>query len=748
MITLSKPSRVQKSAALLLFSSFLALGSATSVHAQSASADEGDAVSEIVVTAIKSGQTLDKAPVSASVVTGEDLRNLQIENVSQVTVRTPSVVYNTAQGSAQIFIRGVGSSFSLAGAESAVATYIDGSYIQRQFGADVGVFDLSSIQVLRGPQSVLYGRNATGGAVVIETNKPTQDNYGYVEGTAGNLGSYRVEGVVNTAISDTLALRVAGAVWGRKNWINNLGQGGDLGGTDAKYIRGKLRWTPSDRLDMTLTVEHSSVGDNGYALHRVEDAPCLACVFYGIPNAGTGFYEVSTNDRNSPLPGGRRDYILNTKVTNISLNAQYKGDIVDVTSVTSLRRTSLFPWSDNDLTTAPMFYSYVAQTGPTFNQDLYAQTKFDGPLNILAGIYYQRERQTQVTRFAGGFWDGFLGTAGSMPSATLRTPVDSISLYGDATYDITPELHLTAGVRWASDKKQQDNYNDAQGALLAGGLTEYHSKRTYRYFTPRAVLSYESGGNYYYFSYAEGVRSGFFTSPSFTPVAALDPERLKNFELGAKNSFLDGALKTSLTAFYGTFNNMIVQFNNPAGGGISAQNAAKAELYGGEFEVTYTPARELQITAGASYLHNHFTNYKNAAVFTPGPNGYYVPFTDDLSGSVVPRAPKFTGFISFDYGHEFDNGWGLQLNLNANYTSSFDFTASAGGTARRDRQDAYEQVNGQVKITLPGESVYMKAFVKNLTDAKYKVYAATDDFGSQYVPGMPRTYGVGLGVRF
>ncbi|WP_158511220.1 TonB-dependent receptor [Sphingobium sp. MI1205] len=720
----------------------------SAAHAQTSEDAAAGAIDEIVVTALKSGQALEKAPVSVSVVTGEELRNLQVENVSQITVRTPSVVYNTAQGSAQIFIRGVGSSFSLAGAESAVATYIDGSYIQRQFGADVGVFDVSSVQVLRGPQSVLYGRNATGGAVVIETNKPTHDTEGYVEGTGGNLGSYRVEGVVNTPLSDTLALRIAGAVWGRNNWIKNLGDGGDMGGSDAKYIRGKLRWEPNDRLDMVLTVEHSSVGENGYALHRVEDAPCLACVFYGLSNQGTGYYEVSTNDRNSPLPGGERDYILNTKITNIALNAQYQTDNFDVTSVTSYRRTSVFPWSDNDLSTAPMFYSYVAQTGPTFNQDLYVQTKFDGPLNVLAGVYYQRERQTQVTRFAGGYWDGFLGVAGSMPSARLKAPVDSISLYGDATFDITPELRLTAGLRWSSDKKRQDNYNDAQGALLAGGLTEYHSKRTYSYVTPRAVISYETGNNYYYFSYAEGVRSGFFTSPSFAPVPALEPERLKNFEAGAKNSFLDGRLKTALTVFYGTFENMIVQFNNPAGGGISAQNAAKAELYGGELEVTYNAGRAFQISAGASYLHNEFTDYQNAAVFTPGPNGYYVPITQDLSGHTVPRAPEFTGFVSLNYNHEFDNGWAMQANINANYSTSFDFTAGAGGTARRDRQDAYEQVNGQLKVTLPGDRVYMKAYVKNLTDAKYKLYAATDDFGSQYAPGMPRTYGVGLGVRF
>jgi iron complex outermembrane receptor protein len=706
-------------------------------QAPAAAGTEGET---IVITATKTGENLRESPVSATVLSGQDLRNAQISTISDITVRTPSLVYNTVQSRAQIYIRGVGSSFALAGAESAVATYLDGVYIQRQGGSDLGLFDVASVQVLRGPQSVLYGRNATGGAIVVTPNNPTRDFGGYVEGEIGNLDHYQVEGVVNVPLAPELALRLAGRMSRTGNWIENSGPGRDLGAYDTDYVRARLLWNPSSAFTATLTGEYASVGSNTQAYRLRNGAPCLACVVAGA-TAPQGFYTVSTNDRTTGFAAGK-DYINEIRVWAFTLNMAYHSDDFTVTSVTSNRNQRNQSRSDNDLTAAELFFARVDESGPTFSQDLYLRTTFHGPFNFLVGGFYERERDTQDTEFAGAFF------APLTPGQTDRASVDALSLYADAWYNFTPALRLTAGLRWSHDKKSIDHTNDAEGRIAAGGLAAYSDQRTFEYVTPHVVLSYDTGADYYYASYSEGVRTGFFTTPSFVPLAPLESERLGNWEIGAKNSFLNGTVRTSLSLFYGKFSNLIVQYNDPASGGIRAQNAASAELYGAEAELNWRVTSHFTLSAGAAYVHNRFQSYSSAAVFVPGPAGFFVPGREDLSGSRTPRSPGLTGFLSAAYNADLGGGWGLRTTGNFSYTSSFDFSAGAGGPLRLDRQGAYALLDAQITLSTPGDHYYVRVFGRNLTNQQYTFYAASDDFGAAYIPARPRTYGLAVGANF
>ncbi|WP_341714072.1 TonB-dependent receptor plug domain-containing protein, partial [Erythrobacter sp.] len=178
----------------------------------------------------------------------------QIRTTEDVVARAPNVVFNTVQSRSQVFIRGVGSSFSLAGAESAVAAYQDGTYLQRQGGSTLALFDVASVQVLRGPQSVLYGRNATGGAISVMTNDPV---IGVTEGsgevTYGRFDEYRGQAVLNVPVGDTLAIRVAGMASGNDAVFENDGPGKDIGENRSYYARGKIGWEPTDNFRAVLS---------------------------------------------------------------------------------------------------------------------------------------------------------------------------------------------------------------------------------------------------------------------------------------------------------------------------------------------------------------------------------------------------------------------------------------------------------------------------------------------------------------
>jgi iron complex outermembrane receptor protein len=586
--------------------------------------------------------------------------------------------------------------------------------------------------VFKGPQGTLYGRNATGGAIVVETNAPTQEFGGDAGFDYGNFNYNKVHAVINLPISDTLAIRIAGQEQRSDGYSFNIvnGQRGDVP-TDQD-ARIKIGWTPFSGFTAIYSLEYLSlIQDNSDGHERLHSPECLACT-PGFPPASAGFYDITT-----------QGYAHNgNRQTAHTLNLTWNLGPFVLNNVSGFRTLDTVNYDDNQLITdSGGFFSFVQQAGHTFTEDLYAKSQFQGPLNFLSGASYERDRQTIITDFAGFFFPPGVHN-------TNDVALNSYSVYADLYYDITPALKFTAGARYNEDKKSIEGTNN-EPASLVFGTTGFSGSGRFPGTTPHAVLSYDAGTGYYYVSFSRGVRSGGFTTPAFTSPKPLGSEKLDSYEIGAKNRFLDNTVRTSAALFYGTYSDMQVLRIDPING-VVGSNAGKSRISGLEFDVTWEPVKSLDLTAGGTALHDYFLTYPNAVGYEPAPAGGagLVAVTSNLAGTQLPRAPSFSGYVGADYTQGLSAGWTVTPSIVARYTNTYNFFPGGGGPLNLDRQSANTLTNGSLMVTDPSRKLSFGFWGANIGDVHYFSYASTNSYGAFYKPAQPRTFGVRFDYKF
>lgn len=731
--------------------SITALAIALAAHATAASAQEDSAATdeEIIVTAGKIGTNLDRAPVAAVSLSGETLERLNIQSVRDTQIRMPSVVYDTSGGSAQVYIRGIGTNSAYAGLESSIGTYQDGVYLQRQVGAALDVVDMAGVEVLNGPQGSLYGRNATGGVILVTTKDPTDRYEGSASVEYARFDSVTAEGVVNVPLSQDFAVRVAGKYAYSDGYVTNVANGDRLGGYRNATVRGKLGYNPAGPFSAVLAVEYSRQVSDPIARRRLTGAPeCLACAVYGenLPAPG-GFYEVDQTRS--------RDTLIS--YTAGTLNLRYEGEGFSVVSVTGYRDFSYKVFVDQDFAAGDLFRTRAEEYGWTFTHDSFVRTDFDGPFNFLLGVSGEIDRDTLLGQFFGDAFGSFQGGINHS-----RVDLRSISPYGEFYYAITPKLKLTLGGRYNIDEKKLRVTNDPTAVLAPGATAQFRQKDVFKDFTPRAVLSYELPDGTVYASFSRGAKSGGYNTPALNPLVPLQSEKLTSYEVGAKTALFDRRLKLAAAGFYYDYKDIQVSFVDAASGGVRAENAANARVYGLELTASAEPVTGLTISGGATWLDAKFKSYTSAAIFcpkayaSPGYPGCPTPTggpgmvngVADLSGSRLPRAPEWSFSAAVDYTIPLSDDYDAILTVADRYTGSYDFLAGAGGPLGLSRQDSFHMVTASAsRVQRPG-GLKLRAFVENLAKAKYYLDLPTSAFGIAGSVGAPRTYGASIGFSF
>jgi iron complex outermembrane receptor protein len=684
--------------------------------------------SDIVVTAQRRSERLQDVPISITAIPPAQIKDLNLNNLVLLSQVTPGLDLGSGLNYANAYIRGVGSSQIQAGLENAVATYIDGGYVARSFGGVYDVIDTQSVQVLKGPQGSLWGRNATGGAILVTTADPGRTFAATVDGQVGSLEHARLDGVVNVPLNDAIAIRVAGRYRTDGDYIRGLADGAEYGRRRNWTLRGKIGYDPGTdfRAVLQVQVDRSRASPD----QNAQFLPSAACAFCGTSRFSYPLPDPYTTAINSFEGAGIRN-----KSEFYGLRMEYSPGAVDLVSNTTYRHMDGRSFGDYDLTETGTFNLGQNSGAKTFTQSLIATTSLGDRLQLSGGVDYFWDRS---------FFNLYIFTQNVLPtgapdiSNTVTT--NSISGFAEGTYELFDGFKLTAGGRYTYDHRR-----------FTGQKTSFNS------FTPRLVAAYDLGTVNLYASYNKGFKAGGFSIPAAPNAAdAVDPEKIDGFEVGAKFVSPDRSFRANIAGFWYDYKNLQVvvtdQSNPNALAGL--RNAASARGKGIDVDFDYRPIPDVQLFGGVEYLHSFFRSYPGAQVsvvqFDPQgrPTGSAVSFVD-LSGTRLPHAAKWTGNVGATLRSDLGANWKGMITGLLNFTSSYSFFPSVPSRIKTDVQPAYALVKLSARVMPHDDRFYVGAYVENLTDKVYYDYRYfTAPFGALQNVARPRTYGVDVGVRF
>ncbi|MDO7842313.1 TonB-dependent receptor [Sphingomonas immobilis] len=724
--------RVAIAAVLLAGSSTQAFAQTTAqpetAPAPAAQPDVGD----IVVTAQRREERLQDVPISISAFSAATLQNSGIQSSKELAQVVPGFNFAQSSFSPQPTIRGIGTRGVGAGDESVVPVYIDGVYQPFLASSVMELNNIDRIEVLRGPQGALLGRNSTGGAINIITTTPSAQEAFKASASYGNYDEVLLKGYA-TGGNDVIAADLAVLYKDDNGYLKNLQGGPNRGDTNGFSIRGKVRVRPTENLDLIFSVSHNTMRDSLATSAQPLNRNTTALVRNPAVLIPTGPFETSTN-------GGDSRFQQNAG----SLTAIFHAGFADITAITGVDRSQLDILSDNDATAQPVSLQKVNYYSNSIVQELYASST-TGRLDwIVGGTYFQATAGNNpsqvITTSAAG-----VTTAATNIVSVVTT--DSIAAYAQLTYHLTDALSITAAGRYTSEIRGFDITN-----LNLTTNNERFGRKRFSQFTPSGTIQYKfSDDANVYLKAGQGFKSGIFASSTFPSGSAnpvpVNPETVTQYEIGGKFKMAPW-LRGTIAAFYTDYSDLQVNVRNPVTLASDLQNAGAARLYGGEAELFANPVQGLNLRFGMSLLHGTYTSYPGAQVTTPilsaggVPTGGNATVFIDATGKNIIRTPFITVSGGFDYA--FDIGAGkITTAANVYYSGKQYWEAS-----NRVVQPGYTLINGEVGWRPAGGHYKVAVWVQNLLDTAHQLYILSSASGDTQVFAKPRTYGVRVGVDF
>ncbi|MCP3731104.1 TonB-dependent receptor [Sphingomonas sp. MG17] len=765
-----------KKTGLTIAISLAALGAALPAYAEDADppvaeSDPADAEgTEIVVTAGKREQDIQDVP-SAVTALGEDVFTLQGvgRSANEVLALVPNASAGTQQhGRPRWWIRGVGAGQQQIDLANPVGFYLDEVYISNASATGLPLFDLERVEVLRGPQGTLWGKNTTGGAIAVVTKKPSftpGDNSNYVKLDYGSYDDKIVQaGVGVTLVPDALAARISGHIENRDGRFTNLFSGDKNNAIEDSVIRGQLL-ARSGNFEALLGAH--------YRKYKT---------FGGYWTVGS--YRADGVYRNGYAPPVDRDAV-NTNADENSDTSQYGGSLkldfdfgaATLTSITGYERYETESFGDSDYTPLEIARNHTDAASKQWSQELRLASNGSGAFKWILGAYYFNEK-IRSDAASATLPDGAVPArpGDTAPNAYSRTRYDhqaeSGAAFANLGYDLTDTLNLTVGARFTRETKTLDFRRianaTAAGATWSGyaqwwdsytgniggaGTFSGQLRRTWDNFTYDVTPSWKiAPGHLLYFKYAHGVKSGGFNTAAQLTAAlqVVEPEELDSFEIGYKSSWFGGAVTFNATAFHYQYDNVQINVVGPNPGAVGGtttsylQNAAEAHVNGAEFELTARPVEGLQLNAALGLLD---TRYDTLQVVNGGAN---------LAGAEFVRAPHVTLNLGASYEFDLDEAGKIQLGADARYQSHQFYYITPQDRVNRYllNQPGYTLASARIAYTTPDDRFTFTVYVNNLLDATYRNHAlpqfnaANGITGDTIQWGDPRTWGASLVARF
>jgi iron complex outermembrane receptor protein len=715
------------------------LGATGSAAAAEQDGDAGSTaqVEEVLVTAQKRSENLQQVPIAITAITAKTLSSAATVNTEDLAQFVPGLLVGKTSAGGQTYLRGVGQGTGVPGAESPVATYLDGIYL----GAPaLGVFDLnnvSQIAVLKGPQGTLFGRNATGGLIQIVTNTPSSTPSGKLDVGYGNYKTFTGHLYVTGPITDDLSASLAISGKDRENgYIRNVYTGHDLVDEKSYTVQSKWLWTVSPSTDVELNVLHGDYRNLNGSIFAVYPG---ATASDGV----TKYLGSHTISNRTDVPNESQNSIASLRLNHdfgvarlmsLTASTDFKSDLgIDQSAMPGT------PNPNNARAQLADLHSSIHE----FSQELQLQAPAGQDFQWIAGLFYFQD----LTKIR------LKVRLDDTPVATTFTRLDttSYSAFLQGTKTIFPDTRLTLGLRYTSDTRKFSGLTNT-GASPAAGLP---NQKTWGEPTWRVALDHSFTPDLLgYVSYNRGFKSGNYSNTNVTNPPA-DPEIVDAYEAGLKSELLDNRLRLNVAAFYYDYKD--IQLRSLEGASLIFFNAANSRVYGLDVDFNAVINEHLSVTGGFELLDAKYTRFPRGVMNLPTPiaaapagctgapnlrQGGTTTFVCDLSGNRMVKSPTFSGNLNVEYTWDTARGSFLVL-AGDNYVSGY-----YGEPDNILKQRAYHWLTASIAWTSPDERTSVKLWGTNIGNARVFSSVATGASTYFYEPGQPPMYGITLGRAF
>ncbi len=668
-------------------------------------------IDEIIITSARREESLQKASLAVSAYGEEDLKLRSVQNIEQLGLITPGIHIAQYQGDTSIFIRGIGTPVIIAGNDSSTGAYVDGVYYSRAAAVGPAFFDVERIEVLRGPQGTLYGRNATGGAVNIVTKDPTEDFSAEGDLILGNYDRYRIFSALSGPITDSVRIRVAGQYENRNGYTNLITPTGERDVEDKNdvSVRIKLQADLNEDATLTLSGDYYQANDAANVFHfgslgyQEEVAGWLGTregmqtlPYFAIKNAG------NITERKSRDIFGDVDYFNDTRIFGTTAQLEWAVGEYDLNIIGNYKDSN--PVFQNEFDLADTFNNYVLREEDHWQWSTEAQisSPADRRFRWIAGGYYFREKNKITNNIFGNFWEPILiqgltdlQMAGVIPMFPVVIPSTDLccelhlngeqetkawAVYGDATFDITDRLAFKFGGRYSWE--QRDGRQDFELVVLnpvpGGPSTRFapevaffpnavsnsrsgvqpdpfgfvvapvEEPAEFSAFTPKFGLDFQYTDDVlFYASVQRGFKSGGFNIGS-SQRAPFDPETIWAYEAGVKSSLFDGRVRMNAAYFHYSYKNL--QAQDSIANQPIIRNVGRAAVDGIEIESVASVTDLFQIDGAFTYVDARFTEGSLTEPLRPAPLSQPAgTLVRNLEGLRLPRAPEWKFNIGGQY---------------------------------------------------------------------------------------------------
>ncbi|NOX52538.1 MAG: TonB-dependent receptor [Gammaproteobacteria bacterium] len=753
-------------------------------------------IEEIIVTAERRSVSIQDTSIAITAITGDTIRDRVITSSIDIAQLTPNFFATTAGESinASFFMRGIGSNDFQPTTESSVSVYIDDVYVRTPYALAFDLMDIERVEVLRGPQGTLYGRNTSGGAINFVSKRAGETFAADVLAGIGNFGQQELQATIAGPLSDSSRVRLSVLRKKRDGYVDNnitrdpgedanLGAPSEYRNANKWSARALIDWSPSDRVEAQFSVDYTKNDVVGNGHQSVVVPATLAALgtplidFSGDGTADTSFIDLgivfgvlsgqpgpgldvrSYADLDGDQWAGSYNLPSEEKFKTYGGSARFDFDLnsVALTSITSVRKLDSDLQEDTDSSPNTSFHIFLDGRIDQFTQEFRIASQSSSKFQWVAGAFLFDESFSFDERIHAPFLAAFTGN----PFARAQRWVTdqdtrAYALFTQIDYAMTAKLHLTAGLRYSREKKDFELAGFVQDDPHAPTLTQplfaaVDTSETWSNTSPRLVVTYQpSDQQLIYLSWSKGFKAGGFNAIAGTASfgnTPYDEETVSSWELGYKSTLLNGRANLNLAAFRYDYMDLQVEdslFLPPAAPATFVTNAGESEVQGVELEFAWLVTDQLMLELGVGWLGAEYTEFSRQLAFAP------IGTTASLKGNELVRAPDFSGHVSLQY--ETTVNWGVvrsvRYGMDYQYMSKHYFTSENTDALS---QDGYGLLNAQIALKL-GQDIELVLFGKNIADRSYfqSVQDATEFLTGTILQTFapPKTFGLRVSYHF